>query len=156
MIWNFKDGKNRHDIITLIKGKLSSTFKSYDLKRLTFVCIPASSTSSNIIRYKIFSEIICTELGMRNAFSHITITKEKTQFHLGGTDDAEYSFDQIFFRNAQVILFDDIVTRGHSMNDFKERLNNIGANVICAISIGKTCNDYLGNNSLPHPWTGTI
>ena len=141
MIWDFKDGHRNNMVRTLVQHMLEDTFTREDLKRLTFVCIPASNDYSNRNRYESFSSILCDNLGMRNAFTHITITKGKTQSHLGGTDAAEYDFDQSFFRDSRVVLFDDVVTRGRTMNDFKERLIKLGATIVCALSIGKTCSD---------------
>lgn len=156
LIYNFKDGIVNSDVIDIMKRKLTSTFSSDDLSKMTLVCIPASTIENNEDRYSSFSERLCNSLGMRNAFSHITITKEKTQSHLGGTDAAEYSFDQSFFKDANIILFDDVVTRGRSMSQFKTILERFGARVICALSIGRTYSDYHGDIRYPHPWTGTL
>ena len=87
-----------------MKRKLTSTFSSDDLSQMTLVCIPASSIKDNEDRYSSFSERLCNALGMRNAFSHITITKEKTQSHLGGNDKAEYHIDGNFFNGKYIIL----------------------------------------------------
>lgn len=159
MIWNFKDGISQSKVIDLIKSKITSTFSSSDICNFTFVCIPASTISDNICRYKNFSEKVCSTLNMRNAFDYINITKEKTPAHLSPTHTAtpaEYSFNTSFFNGAKVILFDDVVTRGHSMQFFKETLESLGATIICAISIGRTYSDYFGDNRKPHPYTGCL
>lgn len=155
MIWNFKDGYNIPELMNMLKQKLKDTFGD-NQEQLTLVCIPASTVESNNERYQDFSEKLCSSTGMRNAYSHIHITKEKTQSHLGGTDKAEYSFDESFFCGANVVLFDDVVTRGRSMKEFRSKLCNLGANIICAISIGRTYSDYYGDNRKPHPYTGTL
>jgi predicted amidophosphoribosyltransferase len=136
----------------ILAKKLRSTFEYNDLASLTLVCIPASTIETNNKRYSKFSTELCSITGMRNGFGYITITKEKTQSHLGGTDSAEYSYDADFFKGAKVILFDDVVTRGRSMEQMKNALENLGATIICAISIGRTYSDY--NKREPHPWLG--
>lgn len=156
LIYRFKDGDDHDEVATMVESKIRSTFKASDLSSLTFVCIPASTIAVNRDRYCCFSAEVCDELGMRDAFDHITITREKTASHLGGTDAAEYSFDKSFFEGAHVILFDDVVTRGRSMREFKSRLESMGATVVCAISIGRTYSDYYGDNRQPHPYTGRI
>ena len=96
---------------------------------------------------------------MRNAFDYINITKEKTPAHLSPThtaSPAEYSFNTSFFSGAKVILFDDVVTKGHSMQFFKDTLESLGATIICAISIGRTYSDYYGDDRKPHPYTGRL
>lgn len=156
LVYNFKDGKSHTKVAELVRSKLQSTFSASDIRTFTFVCIPASTVITNNSRYESFSNDICSALGMRNAFSHIHITKEKTASHLGGNGRAEYSFDQSFFKGAKVILFDDIVTRGGSMEFFKKILAEFGAIVICAISIGKTYSDWNGHDPEPHPWSGIL
>ena len=152
LIYNFKDGTTHSKVLDIMKKKLCSTFDSSELSKMTFVCIPASTRSTNTSRYESFSNSLCSALNMKNAFRYITITKEKTQSHLGGTDNAEYCFDSSFFKNANVILFDDVVTRGHSMKFFEDALEEMGATVICSLSIGRTYSDYHGDNRLPDPW----
>lgn len=156
LVYQFKDGIRCSEVITLLKNKLTETFGEEDLKQLTFVCIPASTVSVNEERYEDFSERLCNQLGMRNAFDHIHIIREKTAAHLGGEDEAVYSFDSDFFKGQKIVLFDDIVTRGGSMQKFKSKMNELGATVICALSIGRTFSDWNGHEPEPHPWTGTM
>ncbi|MEE0360784.1 MAG: phosphoribosyltransferase [Prevotella sp.] len=156
MIYDFKEarGLSYRSVSSIMTTKLQSTFTEADLSSLTLVCIPASTVQDNISRYSRFSNILCSNTGMQNGFPHISIVKEKTQSHLGGTDSAEYSYDADFFKGANVILFDDVVTRGRSMSQMKSALEQIGAYVVCAISIGRTYSDYHGDNRTPHPWSG--
>lgn len=156
LIYNFKNGMSHDNVKELVKTKITTTFNSVDISKLTFVCIPASTRAVNKSRYEDFSREICEELGMRNAYDKITITKDKTPFHLGGNDCGEYAYDCVFFKNALVVLFDDVVTRGHSISSQKSQLESLGATVICAISIGKTYSDWTGSPRSPHPYTETM
>lgn len=156
LVYNFKDGADFETVADMVKSKLRSTFASSDISSFTLVCIPASTIRVNESRYRAFSEELCAALGMRDAFSHIHITREKTASHLGGTDSAEYSFDSSFFKDSKVVLFDDIVTRGGSMRRFKAALESFGATVVCALSIGRTYSDWNGRQPEPHPWTGNL
>lgn len=155
LIWNFKDGNYQEEVIDIVTQKLQSTFSS-DCARLTLVCIPASTIEDNDYRYTDFSETVCDKLNMYNAFEKIIITKEKDPSHLGGMDSAEYQFEESFFSGKYVVLFDDVVTRGHSIVSFKNKLESFGAIVICAISIGRTYSDYYGDDRKPHPWSGIL
>lgn len=160
IVWNFKDGETTDiSIASIVVNKLKETFNRSMLNKFTFVCIPASSRLDNEIRYETFSSEVCTASGMKNAFSYIGIVKEKTPKHLSPThldEPAEYSFDNVFFKGANIILFDDVITTGRSMAAFKRVLESLGATVICAISIGRTYSDYYGDNRKPHPYTGTL
>ena len=160
IVWDFKDGKlTTPSVSALVSDKLNNTFGRYDLSELTLVCIPASTRVVNVERYEAFAREVCRKTGMRNGFPKIQITKEKIPAHLSEsheTEPAEYSFDSYFFKGAKVILFDDVVTKGRSMAQFKQLLSNLGAEVICALSIGRTYSDYYGEHRNPHPYSGIL
>lgn len=156
LVYSFKDGRSCLQVIKMIKQKMSETFEADDLQHLSFVCIPASTIAANRIRYKGFSDMICNELGMEDAFEHIHIIKEKEPSHLGGTGQAEYGYDKDFFKGKRIIIFDDVVTTGGSLNAFNNKMVELGARVICAISIGRTYSDWNGHEPEVHPWTGEL
>ncbi|MDE6792378.1 MAG: phosphoribosyltransferase, partial [Muribaculaceae bacterium] len=140
-IFEFKDGRPVSQIYDLLYAKLFETFNKEDLCELTFVCVPASSYFRNSRRYESFSNEVCKKTGMRNGYFHITIGEERTPKHSTSThvtEDIGYFLDRNFFKGALIVLFDDIVTTGQSIYDIKEMLEAAGAEVICAISIGKT------------------
>lgn len=150
IVWNFKNDPARipssahantlNKVIPMIKNKLLSTFSEESLKYLTFVCIPASSQAKTQARYEEFSSRMCDELGMINAYPHITVTEERLEKHLGGTstDTDKLSFDNDFFNGKYVLLFDDVITRGDSMNTFKRKMESLGATVVGGLCLGRT------------------
>lgn len=80
---------------------------------------------------------------MANAFEHITIVQDGTpkrlkMYSMIERKIREVSVDENFFKNKNVILFDDVVTYGNSMMQWKRKLESCGSKVILAISIGKT------------------
>ena len=158
LIYDFKDGKRHGNVVNILSQKLRSTFNKEDFKHLCFVCIPASTKSKNDARYESFSNDLCYELGMMNGFKHIRVIEDKISVREGGSFVSSnlYDIDTDFFRDKNVILFDDVVTRGRSMQVFKELLENNGATVICALSIGRTYSDYYGDHREPHPWTNEL
>lgn len=151
MIYNFKDGKQHKHVCNLLVKKLKDTFGD-GLDLMTFVCIPASTRSVNKDRYEFFMKEVCSKTGMINGYEHVTIIREKDPSHLGGESDAEFDYDEDFFKDSFVILFDDVVTRGHSLLRMKRELENYGATIVGAISIGRTYSDYGGTPRLPHPY----
>lgn len=150
LVWDFKNtpGKTSpvsHQIaldkaIPMIKDKLLSTFDEGCRKHLTLVCIPASSQVKTQARYEEFSNRICYELEMTNAYPHITVVSEKEEKHLGGSglDTSKLHFNEEFFKGKYVLLFDDIITKGNSMITFKRKMEALGAIVIGGLSLGKT------------------
>lgn len=144
------------EVANLVANKLKQTFISSDLGGLCFMCVPASTRITNENRYRAFAERVCSETGMTNGFRYISIVRDKEPSHLGGTTPAEYSYDESAIKGSFIVLFDDVVTTGHSMRDLKNKLENMGAIVVCTISIGRTYSDYHGENHQPHPYTGTL
>jgi predicted amidophosphoribosyltransferase len=124
----------------MIKNKLLETFEADSLQYLTLVCIPASSQAKTQARYEEFSERICNELGMINAYPHIKVVSEKEEKHLGGTgiNLDNLSFDEDFFKGRYVLLFDDVITKGYSMTTLNIKMKSLGAIVVGGLSLGKT------------------
>lgn len=147
LVWNFKNtpgktssyehNKALENLLPRISQILSSTFGK-DIYKLVLVCIPAASKVNNDARYKEFSNKLTELTGMTNSFEHIQIVADATPKHLGGTGNPTLHFDEDFFKDKYVILFDDVITSGRSMIAFKIRLERMGAKVIAGISIGKT------------------
>ena len=153
LIWNFKNDPDKIDpeshkgaldkIVPLINDKLCDSFGENNLKHLTLVCIPASSEEKNKHRYKKFSEKLCSCTGMANAYDKISIKQDREAKHLGGSisgtilDNLEFDMD--FFKGRHVLILDDIITKGHSMKLFKQKLESLGAVVVAGFAIGKTC-----------------
>ena len=151
-VWHFKNDPEKtseHDhqlalnrVVPKFAGLLKDTFGEESLKYLTLVCIPASTEEKNNARYKEFSERLCQETGIENGFSHIHLTRDRVAKREGGNADdvsiANYSFDDSFFNGKRVILLDDIITKGNSMRIAKAKLEKLGAQVICGLSVGKT------------------
>ena len=151
LIWNFKDGIGHDKVSQILITKLQRVYgEALDL--LTFVCIPASTREVNHKRYCSFMADVCNATGMENGYDYIRIVKEKEPTHLGGESPAEYSYDKDFFNGRQIILFDDVVTRGRSLSKMKIELENVGAHIVAALSIGRTYSDFHGDNREPHPW----
>ena len=150
LVWNFKntpgktstsDHKNAlNKIIPMLKQKLMSTFGEDRLKHLTLVCIPASSQDKTQARYEEFSNRLCSELGMINAYPYIRVVSEKESKYAGGPtlDISKFSFDEGFFKDKYVLLFDDVITKGESMLKFNIKMKSLGAKVVGGMSLGKT------------------
>ena len=156
MIWNFKNtlGTSYYRHATALNKVLEFTkialryFFANDLPHITFVCVNASSQSAHERRYKEFSERICLELGMENAYTKIIVAKDGTPKHLGKSEQAVLEIDEEFFRGRNVLLFDDIITSGQSLVRYKRLLTTYGANVIGALTIGKTMYNRVGGNPI--------
>lgn len=152
-VWNFKNtpGKTSsfdHErtldiVIPKVKSKLVATFGVDSLKYLTFVCIPASSAIKTQARYEKFSQRLCSETGMINAYAHMKVIASSQQKKFGGSGISanNVSFENNFFRGKYILLFDDVITKGDSMLRFKRKMEELGAIVVGGLSIGKTTHE---------------
>lgn len=124
-ILDFKDGINQRWAQNLVINSLYPNLNKY--LNLCFVCLPASTTDHNELRWKSFSENICNTLKISNGFPHIRIVKDGTPKHLSKTHTQiapEIEIDQDFFQNKNILLFDDIVTTSQTGNNFACQFKN--------------------------------
>ena len=56
------------------------------------------------------------------------------------------------FKDKYVILFDDVITSGRSMENFKRLLEGSGAKVIAGLSIGKTRHEREFSQPIDNIW----
>ena len=152
LVWNFKNNPDKtssiqheqalENLLPRLTRMLNNTFGE-KLQLLTLVCIPGSSAEKTEARYKVFSNRLCSMTGMGNAYNHINVIRcgEEKKFGGQGIETSNLSFDTDFFTNKNVIIFDDIITKGESMLRFKRKLEALGATVIAGVSIGKTTHE---------------
>lgn len=146
LVWNFKndDRISSYDhfgalnkVVKLTEDTLRTSFNS-KVKYLTLVCLSASTNKATKDRFEEFSNKVCADLGMENGLNHIHIVSDAIPKHLGGTGHPQKQYDDWFFRNKYIILFDDVRTSGSSLESEKRELTKIGAIVIGAITIAQT------------------
>ena len=144
MIFNFKNNSELTDPIShlnamnkaieLLMALLTDSFGEL-LPQLTLVCIPASTAEKTAARFEEFSRIVCEKTGMANGYTHITVVAD--QEHLSGSHLPQYDIDREFFGGRPVLLFDDIMATGGSINLFAERMAEAGADIVAAVVLGK-------------------
>ena len=116
---------------------LKHFFGAY-LDKLTLVCLPSSKRDVTERRYKDFSAILTERTGMINAYAHIKVTREGGAKHLGESGAPVFEIDPFFFKNKYILLFDDVITTGSSMDKLANLFSSVGAVVIGGMSIGRT------------------
>lgn len=75
---------------------------------------------------------------MSNGYSYVNVVSDGETSHLGGSSSSEISIDNSYFNGRYVILFDDVITSGRSMERLKRAIETAGGTVIAGLSIGKT------------------
>lgn len=167
LVWNFKNDPDRHIalfehnnalsvVVPLIKKRLTEAFGEEYLPFLTLACLPASTYAKDQARYEEFSRRLCEETGMENGYEYIVITKDGMSKNdprnmTGSSIQPEVRIDG-WFRGKQVMLFDDVVTKGNTMLRYKRQMERVGASVVGGFSIGKTKHDRPTQTNASNPF----
>jgi predicted amidophosphoribosyltransferase len=147
-VWNFKNDPSKNvsayehqnalrTVINLVENELRSTFGT-KTEYLTLVCLTASTQRKTELRFKEFAETVCNDLNMTNAYPHIRVVEDGSAKHDGGSGSRTVARDSYFFSGKYVVLFDDVRTTGSSLEQECRILEDLGAKVICAITIAQT------------------
>lgn len=91
-----------------------------ETQTLTLVCVPASTEANTQRRFARFSQEVCKNTGMTNAYGHL---------------------EEDYLKDKDVIIFDDIIASGGSICRFADKLKAMGAHIVCAIALGKKISD---------------
>lgn len=147
-VWHFKNDPDKNvtsyehrsalqTVINLVENALRSAFGS-KTEYLTLVCLTASTQRKTELRFKDFAEQVCKDLNMNNAYPHIQVIEGGSAKHDGGDGYRKVSYDRYFFSGKYVVLFDDVRTTGHSLEQERRTMEELGAKVICAVTIAQT------------------
>lgn len=128
----------------LVATKIKERFGT-ECHEITFICIPASSKEKNEMRYKAFAAEVCRLTGCRNGFEAVEVEGERLAVHewrhgKGIRPTQTVRFDGNFFNGHKVLVFDDIITNGHSYAHFACKLEAFGALVIGGLFLARTIN----------------
>lgn len=153
-IWDFKAAEFTTEasrrlasefFIDKVEEVLKYFFKDR-LSELTLFCIPASSKSVNQRRYGQFSRDLCARTGMTNAFEAVDIVQDGAPKHLhadGKSTQAKIQLDANLINGKNIILFDDVVTKGNNMKAYFDFLtSNYNCKVLGGITLGRTEHEY--------------
>ena len=146
MIWDFKDGKRSVKVAELVAKKLREQFGA-DVENVTLVCIPASSAEKTETRYRVFADEVARLTGCKNGNKGVKIEGERLAIHETRTSKRLQSVEVItlnkrFFSGKKVVVFDDVLTQGHSYARFACELEKVGAEVLGGYFLGKTICGY--------------
>lgn len=146
MIWDFKDGKRSVKVAELVAKRMREQFGA-EVENVTLVCIPASSAAKTETRYKVFAEEVARLTGCENGNMGITIEGERLAIHETRTSKRLQSvevirLDKDYFQGKYVLVFDDVLTQGHSYARFACELEKVGAEVLGGYFLGKTICGY--------------
>lgn len=142
IVLDFKDGKDNGNLVAdMVSEYLLNT---YDCQNLVFACIPASSPERQEVRYKNFSRRVCQQTDTVNGYWHMEVMGNRAQTHLDKEnadailDQEQVWYDKNWFFNKDVVVFDDVITRGNNYKRFASTLESFGANIVGGVFLAKT------------------
>ena len=142
IVWDFKDGNHYEAVAQMTAKRLVEHFGE-QVRSIVFSCVPASTSEKHEHRYKDFSSRVCELSGAVNGYEHVRVTNDRPEVHKNRKKkDVQIQenviYDEDFFKGKRILVFDDILTRGHSYDNFAYRLEMFGAEVLGGFFLGKT------------------
>lgn len=138
-VWNFKDGQCSSRILNGLAGAIRELSTGNSV-----VCfIPASTSEKTMARYGRIAPKLQEMTGVTCTCRAITKAYDGEAGHIAGKKDdpaAEFSFDSSYFAGKDVILIDDVITRGRTMYGTSERLLALGARSVSKLAVARTVN----------------
>lgn len=124
-------------------NKLSILLKALygsDLSKFYFCTAQASTPESAERRYKHFCEMLCNSCGIQNGYDFIQVTGVKASASSGGGTRGDISNLTISsdIAGKRIILLDDIITSGATMETLRNMLLSKGALSVDCFAFGRT------------------
>lgn len=137
LVYDFKDGYNSSDVGNIISDCIQK--EKINLRNSCFVIIPASTPEKTEDRFSYFCQIVCESIKVKNSFDAITsVPRAATKGTSEGNKIKHFTFNNSFYKNKNVILFDDIRTSGTSYIQVLTELMNTGARNVTGVFLAKT------------------
>jgi hypothetical protein len=141
-VYEFKNGVSPEYYAKMFSAALIHKFGNDNLKNKTIVVIPASTEYRTEERFYMFCKKLCEITGAENGYSFITNNEYerepsyRTRVSANLDEYVEVDEDEIYSKD--IIVIDDIRTRGTSSNTIYRLLENAGASNVTFVYLAKT------------------
>ena len=128
-----------------LKLLLNESFEG--LENALFFFVPSKQSFYYESRHKNLNEFLVRDFHARTSYKLVRyIMDGHSSRDEGSGRPAQLYWGECFFKGRQIIIFDDIITSGHTMLHYKRMLEEWGAKVIACVALGKTHYSHV-----PHP-----
>lgn len=140
-VYNFKDGHSSDYVLNKMVACVKE-IKDKVLGERTRVCfIPASTSFKTIQRYKELSARIERETGCPCSINTIIKQTDEESGHIAGkklNPAADFDINKSDIAGMNIILIDDVITRGRTFCFTADKLINNGAKQVYGLFLAKT------------------
>ncbi len=143
-VWHFKDG---YCSPRIFRG-LTQGIRQLSSGDCVVCFVPASTKAKTESRYADVASRLQSVTGISCSYTAISRITDGEPGHISGkqADPAsEFTFNSEFFRGKKVILIDDVVTRGNTLQGTARRLKAKGAIDVVALTVARTYNPMFQN-----------
>ena len=141
-VWNFKDGNTPARIVTGLVERVRRIVGGHPSDFV--VCfVPASTEWKTNRRYAHVASEIQRLTSVQTTLEAVTRDEDGESGHITGKaadPAAEFSFCPRYYRGKNVILVDDVVTRGRTLSGTGNRILSGGAASVVGLVVAKTIN----------------
>ena len=143
LVFDFKDGRAYEEVAQRTAENMLTLYGK-GCMNIVFAPVPASTSESNELRYKAFCHRVCELTGAENGYEHVRVCGERKTIHDNRKNEDEVrkanvvEFDEPFFDNKMVLVFDDVITKGLSYAKYANQLERLGACVIGGMFLART------------------
>jgi ATP-dependent DNA helicase RecQ len=141
-VYNFKNGYCSDQIFNAFVNFINSKV-GYNKSQYVICFIPASTDWKTTRRYSDLARRLQSTTGVRATLSAITREEDKESGYLNGKIGNPIDglgFDSSEFHGKNVILIDDVITRGRTFVLTANELINRGASDVIGLFVAKTIN----------------
>lgn len=141
-VWNFKDGNTPARIVTGLVERVRRIVGGHPSDFV--VCfVPASTEWKTNRRYAHVASEIQRLTGVQTTLEAVTRDEDGEPGHIAGKaadPAAGFSFCPRYYRGKNVILVDDVVTRGRTLSGTGNRILSGGAASVVGLVVARTIN----------------
>lgn len=144
-IYNFKDGNASASIKTELLSKIKNITAQNPSKWV--VCfIPASTRAKTTNRFQTLVNYLSREVGCEVCIDTVTNSIDSEAGHIAGKSSnptEHFIINTKQIHNKNVVLIDDVITRGRTFDDTADKLINQGALSVHGLFVAKTIHPNL-------------
>lgn len=142
-VYNFKDGFTSASIKDAFVDRIEQIRQCFNGEDWRICFIPASTQVKTITRYRELAEYLQSKTGIPCSVRTIKTLKDDCSGHINGkkNNPAEnFSIDQDDVNHKNIILIDDVITRGNTFVYTSNKLMANGAKQVIGLFLAETIN----------------